>query len=159
MSTEISPLAQALGRVPTGLYIASTQGEAGPLGFVASFVVQVGIEPPTICLAVGKDRDHLAAIRSTGKFAVSILDEASSGLMGAFFGKLEPGQTPFDQLATASTEAGSTVLTEALAWLDCELCGEHEVGDHIVVFGKVVEGCQQREGDPKVHLRKNGLSY
>ena len=32
-------------------------------------------------------------------------------------------------------------------------------GDHVVIFGEVLAGGILREGDPTVHLRKNGLSY
>ena len=153
---ELSPVARALGRIPCGLYIVTTQGPDGPLGFLGSFATQVGFDPPTVCIAVGKDRDHLAAMRASGRFALSILDGESSGLMKPFFGK---DGDPFEGLATARTAAGSTVLTGALAWLDCQVTGEHEVGDHIVVFGAAEEASLQREGDPKVHLRKNGLGY
>ena len=159
MNDGPSPLARALGRVPCGLYIVSTRSGAQPLGFLGSFVAQVGLDPPTVCVAVGKGRDHLAAMRASGRFALSIVDEASKGVMGAFFKKLPEGQTPFDGLATQETQAGSLVLSEALAWLDCELSGEHESGDHVVVFGRVVEGDVTREGEPKIHLRKDGLSY
>jgi flavin reductase (DIM6/NTAB) family NADH-FMN oxidoreductase RutF len=51
------------------------------------------------------------------------------------------------------------VLSSALAWLECALEGEHETGDHVVVFGRVTDGRLVREGEPTVHLRKNGLAY
>ena len=79
--------------------------------------------------------------------------------MGRFFGKLDEDETPFDGQALGSTLAGSTVFSEALAWFDCELAGEHETGDHQVLFGVVREAAQAHEGDPMIHLRSNGLSY
>lgn len=158
-NTDPSPLARALGSLPTGLYIVTTNGEAGPLGFVGSFVMQQGLEPPVVSVAVGRDREHLAAMRSAGRFAISILDESSQGSMGAFFKKYEGDATPFDQLNTATSPGGMTVLSDALAWFECELTGEHETGDHVVVFGRVVEGDKAREGSPSIHLRKNGLGY
>lgn len=154
-----SPLAQALGRIPCGLFLATTRGEEGPVGFVASFVQQVGFEPPTVALAVGKARGPLAALREHGHFALSVLDKSSAGIMGGFFKPLPDGQTPFDGHATSETTSGCTVFGEALAWLDCEIVGEWESGDHVVVFGKVLEGSLAREGDPSVHLRKDGLGY
>ncbi len=157
--TQLSPLAEALGRVPSGLYIVSTQHGPLPMGFLGSFVQQMGFEPPTVCVAVGKDRDHLEAIRASGRFALSILDDASAGLMGGFFKPAPEGQSPFDGLETLTTASGSIVLTGALAWLDCKVTGEHETGDHVVVFGEVVAGERLRDADPKVHVRKNGLSY
>lgn len=156
---EVAPLARAIGRIPSGLFIATTQGPDGPLGFVASFVMQAGFAPPTISVAVGKGRGPLEAMRSSGRFAVSVVDKPSSGVMGPFFKPVPEGETPFDGLATATTEAGSTVLTECLAWMDCKVTGEFETGDHVIVFGEVTEGDLLREGDSSVHLRRDGLGY
>ena len=155
MTETLSPTALALGRIPTGLYIVSTASEEGPLGFLGSFLIQVGFEPPTVCVAVGKDRKPLEAIRASGRFGVSILDAESRGLMGAFF----KSETPFEEVDSKAAPGGSPVLTGALAWLECEVTGEHEVGDHVVIFGKVSDAELMREADPAVHLRKNGLGY
>ena len=158
MAAEHSPLARALGRLPSGLYIVTTKGPDGPLGFLGSFVQQFGFEPPTVAVAIGKDRDHLAATRESGTFALNVLDPGSKHLMPPFFGKFD-GDGPFDGLNARDGQLGAPLLTDALAWLDCKVCGEHEVGDHVVVFGEVLGGELAREGDPNVHLRKNGLSY
>jgi flavin reductase (DIM6/NTAB) family NADH-FMN oxidoreductase RutF len=156
----LSPVALALGRVPTGLYVVTAQSADGPLGFIGSFVVQVGFAPPTICVAVGRGRAPLAAMRSSGRFALSILDPESARLMGHFFKKYEGGETPFDHVDhTFAPDGGPPVLTGALAWLSCRVSGEHETGDHVVVFGEVTDAHLAREGDPTVHLRKNGLGY
>lgn len=150
-----SPLARALGRIPTGLYLVTCRDGEAPLGFIGSFVTQVGFEPPTVCVAVGSERGPLSAIREGGRFAISILDGQSRGVMGPFF----KSERPFDEVAWESAPGGSPVLTEALAWLECELTGEHPVGDHVVVFGAVTDAALLREGDPSIHLRKNGLGY
>ena len=155
----ISPLAAALGRIPTGLYIVTTLSDGKPMGFVGSFVIQTGLEPPRVCVAVGKDRDHLQAIRETGSFTVSILDGESAGLMGTFFKPAPEGQTHYDALDTTEAPSGVPVLSGSLAWLDCKVAGEFNGGDHIIVFGEVTAGEQLRDGEPSVHLRKNGLGY
>ena len=159
--TEITPLAQALGRIPTGLYLVTTTGEDGaPLGFVGSFLVQVGFDPATVCVAVGHGRAPLAAMRASGRFAVSILDGQSAKVMGTFFKKYPAGETPFDHVEHQPASGdGPPILSHALAWLDCQVTGEHDTGDHVVVFGTVTAGAQTRPGDPSVHLRKNGLGY
>ncbi len=154
-----SPLAQALGRVSSGLYIVTTEQGGAPLGFLGSFLIQVGFEPPTIAVAIGTDRAHLAAIRERRRFTVSILDRESSALMARFFRKLPEGESPFDGLERIETPGGVPALAQALGWLDCEVSGERAVGEHVVVFRRVREGAMQREGTPSQHVRKNGLSY
>jgi flavin reductase (DIM6/NTAB) family NADH-FMN oxidoreductase RutF len=158
-SAEPPPFARALGRIPSGLFVVTTRSEGQPLGFVASFVQQVGLAPPTVCVAVGKERSPLEALRSSGAFGVNVLDAASEKLMGRFFKKHGPGEGPFDGLELRETAGGAPVLAGALAWLGCRLVGEHALADHVVVFGEVADGGLAREGDPSVHLRRNGLSY
>lgn len=154
-----SPLAQALGRMPQGLYVVTTGRPNAPMGFVASLVSQVGFDPPTVCVAIAKGRDHLDAVREQGGFTISVLDAESQGLMGAFFKKREDGSSPYDDLETTEAPSGLPVLSGALAWIDCKLTTEHATGDHVLVFGTTEAGEQTREGDPSMHVRKNGLSY
>ena len=155
----LTPLAQALGRIPTGLYIVTTDDGGRPCGFVGSLVMQVGFAPPVVCVAIAKDRAHLATVRASQRFCVCVLDKASDGLMAHFFKKPGEGKSAFDGLAHHRASGGSPVLDDALAWLECKLIGEHETGDHVVVFGEALEGRLTREGDPSIHLRKNGLVY
>jgi flavin reductase (DIM6/NTAB) family NADH-FMN oxidoreductase RutF len=145
--------------MPCGLYILSTRKDDQPLGLVASFVMQVGLEPPRVAVAVGTGRGSLEALRETGGFTLSILDEGSSACMGGFFKAPPEGQTPFDSLETCEAPSGLLVLTDSLAWLDCRVVGEFDGGDHAVVFGEVQAGAQLHPGEPSIHLRKNGLSY
>ncbi len=158
--TQLSAIAQALGRIPSGLFIVTTTGSSGTTGFVASFVQQVGFDPPTIAIAVNRERGPLQAIRENGRFSLSLLDKSSSGLMGRFFSKLKDGETPFDGQPIHTTAAGSSVFSDALAWYDCKLLENgYDNGDHHVLFGVVEEADLSHEGDPLIHLRKNGLDY
>jgi 3-hydroxy-9,10-secoandrosta-1,3,5(10)-triene-9,17-dione monooxygenase reductase component len=155
----VTPVGQALGRLPTGLYIVTTVDAGRPVGFVGSFVMQVGLQPPVLSVAVGKERGPLAALRANGHFAVSILDKASESVMGRFFRKYELGASPFDGLALETSPAGLPLPSEALAWVECKIRGEFEGGDHVIVFGDAIGGAQRRDGEPSIHLRKNGLGY
>jgi len=152
------PLAQALGRIPSGLFVVTAGGPGETSGFVASFVQQVGFTPPTVMVAIGAGREHLALIRATGRFAISVLGEGNRTLLKAFFGAAD-GREGLARVATLVTPNGATVLTGALAWLDCRLASETTVGDHTVIFGTVEAGERTGEGGPLVHVRRNGLTY
>jgi flavin reductase (DIM6/NTAB) family NADH-FMN oxidoreductase RutF len=156
---SLTPIALALGRVPTGLYLVTAASPEGPVGFVGSFLMQVGFAPPTLCVAVGRSRAHLAAIRAASHFGVSVLDRSSGDVMKRFFRRYAPGESPWDGLAVAQAAGGCPVLDQALAWLACRRTGEFDAGDHVVVFGEVAEARLCRDGDPSIHLRRNGLAY
>src|SRR6185369_16777342 len=132
-----SAVARALGRVPSGLFIVTTQHAGRPAGFLASFVMQASFEPPTVMVAVARERPALADLRREGRFAVSVLDERSRRAMAAFLKRLPEGVTPFERISLTSTGSGLPVIEEALAWIECRVAGEHDAGDHVVVFGEV----------------------
>lgn len=158
VSSEAS-IGSALGRIPSGLFIVTTVDEHGAaMGFLASFVQQVAFAPPTVSIAVSGERGHLDAIRASKRFAVSVLGEDDKGLMKPFFKKPEDG-SPFDDLKTHAPSGSVPVLDEALAWLDCRWAGEHNAGDHVVVFGVVESASKSKDGEPLTHTRKNGLKY
>ncbi|QDV10076.1 Diflavin flavoprotein A 1 [Planctomycetes bacterium Poly30] len=151
----------ALGRVPSGLFIVTTVDANGAaMGFLGSFVQQMAFTPPTVAVAVSKERGHLDAIRASKRFAISVLGENDKGLMKPFFKKPGDG-SPFDDVAShvPGDGQGAPVLSDALAWLECRLAGEHNAGDHIVVFGVVQSASKTREGEPLTHTRKDGLKY
>jgi len=154
-----SPLARTLGRIPSGVYVVTTLRSGAPVGFVGSFVQQVAFEPPTLVLAVADEREQLADLRKTGRFALSVLASGDQSLMSPFLKRLAPGATPFDGLAVAQTRSGLTILEGALAWLDCRITEERPTGDHTVLFAVVEDAQLLREGEPRIHLRKNGLGY
>jgi len=156
---EPSPLARALGRIPSGVYVVSTLHADTAVAFVGSFVQQVAFEPPTLVLAVAHDRMQLPDLRKTGRFALSILGAGDQALMSPFMKRAATGLAPFDGLAVGLTASGLTVLESALAWLDCRISDERAAGDHTVLFGIVEEARVLREGEPRVHLRKSGLAY
>ena len=152
-------ISSALGRIPSGLFIVTTRLAGERLGFLGSLVQQVGFEPPTVCIAMAKDRPQSSSFAEAGRFALSILDEQSAGLRSVFLKRLAEGQSPFDGLNVGETASGTPVLLDALAWIDCVIVARHDTADHAVFFGEVVEGKVLRAGKPHVHLRKNGLSY
>ena len=143
-----------LGRVPTGLYVVTTLQAGRPLGFVGSFLMQVGLEPPVLSVAIAKGREHLAAIRAHGRFAVSVLDADSQALMGVFFKRHEPGRSPFDALEHRPSPGGLPILSGALAWLECRPHGQVDAGDHTIFLGEVADGAVENpDADPLLFFR------
>jgi len=157
--TDPSPLSRALGRIPSALYIVSTLRAGKAVGFVGSLVQQVGFTPPMLCLAVAKEREPLRDLRACGRFSLSVLGASSRQHMGPFLKRPAPGFSPYARLALGRTPSGLPYLAEGLAWLECRIVSEHESGDHVVLFAEVEAAATLREGEPHVHLRRDGLAY
>ncbi len=159
-STPTTPdWARALGKVPSGLFIVTAGTGDDATGFLASWVQQVGFEPPAVSAVVKQGRHVGDLIRVGGSFCVSVLDAESKDLLGHFARGFAPGDPAFVGITTATSSSGVPYLPGALAWLECKLLGEVDWSDHTVFCGEVVAGATRGDGDPLVHVRKNGLSY
>ena len=160
MSDETPSWARALGRLPSGLFIVTAGVGDQATGFLASWVQQVGFEPPSVTAAVKSGRFVGDLIREHDAFCVSILDDSSKSLLGHFARGFEPGQPAFEGVAVGVSEAGVPFLKDAHAHLECRLEGSVDWSDHTLFCGSVVGGAiSGRDEDPMVHIRKTGLSY
>jgi flavin reductase (DIM6/NTAB) family NADH-FMN oxidoreductase RutF len=127
---------------------------------MASFVQQVGFQPPAVCVGVAKDRPLRAALRTGDRFALSVLGEHDSPLLKKYARGVPPGANPFEGVNVRQTAAGVPFLADALAYLDCQLLHVAEYGgDHDVFIARVVAGEVLKDGAPFVHVRGSGAHY
>ena len=159
--SEPSPLGQALGRVPSGLFILTARQGDRATGMLASWVQQAGFEPPMVSVAIGRQRDVADWVAQAGRFTLNQLPVGSKALIRHFGRGFEPDAPAFTGLALRD-EAGASapVLAGAMAYLDAEVGGEFTTGDHRVFFGRVVAGAVfEPDAEPMVHVRHNGFHY
>ena len=150
-------IGRALGRMPSGEYILTSQGAAGPVAMLASWAQQAGFEPPAVSVAVARGRPMGAAIRSSGKMALSILAQADTTLMRHFARGTDDALSAVKLL---DRPTGAPVLAEALAYLDCALLSVCDFGgDHEIFIARVEGGDLLREGPAFTHQRGNGFHY
>jgi flavin reductase (DIM6/NTAB) family NADH-FMN oxidoreductase RutF len=62
-----------------------------------------------------------------------------------------------DDIPARESESGAAILTEALAYFDCEIVGTHEYGDHKIYIGKVIDAGVLNDGEPMTTLQ--GMRY
>ena len=157
--TDDQALAAALGRVPSGLFVLTVRQSDQETGMLASWVQQCSFDPPRISVAVQRGRFVHGLLADGAAFAVNILASGQTDLLKHFGKGFGPDEPAFTGLATERTSGGVPVLTAALAHLDCRVTSRFGAGDHELVIGEVVGGRLHGEGQPAVHVRKNGLKY
>lgn len=158
-ASSAEPLAAALGRIPSGLFVVTWRDDERDRGMLASWVMQAGFAPPAITIAVAPGRDLLAAIDRGGSFTINVLGEGQRPLLARFGRPAAAGEDPFADLPVARSPQGTVVLADAVAWLECVSRGRVGKADHVVILAEVTAASTGRETDPLVHLRKNGLRY
>ena len=159
-------LDKALGRISGGLYIVTASqgdGDARRSGaMVASWVSQASFSPPGLSVAVAKDRAIEALMQVGDRFVINVLrQDRYKPLMQHFLKRFPPGADRFEGVNVLHGAAeGGPVLTDALAYLSCQVEQRMEGPDHWIIYALVEQGnVADLDGRTAVHHRKTGNHY
>ncbi len=150
----------ALGRVTSGLYIATAMLDDEPVGMLCSFVEQAGFHPPMITMALSPDRRvaQAATTSESKQIGLNILSTENHGLIGPFANP--HNEDPFDGVELVANDYQLPQLEAALAFLVCQFRQEMPAGDHHVYLFEIIDGTlMSDEQEPMVRVRRNGFSY
>ncbi len=150
---------KALGRVPSGLFVVTAKHKDQEDAVLASWVNQCSFDPPALTVALGVTRQARLVVEASQAFIVNVLGKNSNDLMKHFFKVPVPGVSVFDGLKVSKGFHGIKVLSDAVAYVECELREQNAFGDHVVYVGEIVSGKMLKGGDPYFHVRDSGFNY
>jgi flavin reductase (DIM6/NTAB) family NADH-FMN oxidoreductase RutF len=159
MSDEEKQLAAALGRIPSGLFIVTARRDGQETGMLASWIQQCSFAPPMLSLAIKQGRYLADWLVEGAAFTVNILERDQSDMIAHFGRGFAPGEPAFEGLDVRRPDSGGPILTEALAYLECRVACTYPAGDHVLLITTIERGKMLNEGQPLIHVRKNGLHY
>jgi flavin reductase (DIM6/NTAB) family NADH-FMN oxidoreductase RutF len=148
---------EALRRFPMAISVITVGRGGAHNGLTVSWASPVAFDPPMFMFAVDRLHYSVDFLKSTRNFAVNVLREGQERVAGQFARQSMTGEQKLDGVSTREGATGAAILTDALAWFDCEVAAIHEAGDHLVVLGKVVDAGVGAEGKPMVSTA--GMRY
>jgi flavin reductase len=119
----------------------------------------VSFEPPMVVIAMKKGRSAEGVLRASEKFVLNILHTNQKDMMAHFGKGFKAGENPFAGIEIKSGKTGVPVLKCSLCFLECQVRYIYEAGDHHLFLGEVIEAGMKEEGQPMVHVRRNGFNY
>jgi flavin reductase (DIM6/NTAB) family NADH-FMN oxidoreductase RutF len=128
-----------------GIYLITITTEGSHNGMIASWVTQCSHEPPLVAVAIRNNRLSHSQISSTRKFAINVLSEEGLDSVKKF--KIPDWKKKFDNVGFDLSPAGNPVLHEALGYLDCEVEGLVDTGDHTLFIARITAGRLEKPGD------------
>ncbi|MFN6563194.1 MAG: diflavin flavoprotein [Nostoc sp. ChiSLP01] len=154
-------LDKALGRLSGGLYIITAKKGDVSSAMLASWVAQASFKPLGFSIAVAKDRAIESLMQVGDRFVLNVLEEGNfQPLMKHFLKRFAPGADRFEGVRTQPAENGAPILTDALAYIECEVVSRMDCGDHWAVYSTVYAGrVSKPDALTAVHHRKVGNHY
>ncbi len=153
-------IAQALGKIPSGLFILTASHEERRAGMLISWVQQVGFSPPMVSLAVAKGKPILPLMSESKKFGLCQMAEGEKIILRKFATHSEINEDPFLGFEMQEkTKLHVPILKNVLAYMECEITCHIDVNsDHDIFVGHILHA-KLNPGEPCVHLRTNGFKY
>ncbi|GAB1543712.1 diflavin flavoprotein [Scytonema sp. NUACC21] len=154
-------LEKALGRISNGLYIITSKKGDVQGAMLATWVVQASLQPLGFTVAVAKDRAIDSLMQVGDRFVLNVLEEGNyQELKKHFLKRLLPGTDRFAGVKTQTARNGCPILTDALAYMECEVTSSMECSDHWIVYCTVQDGrVSKPDGITAVRHRKVGNYY
>lgn len=124
-----------LGHVPTGVVVVTgVDGHSRPVGMTVGSFTSVSLDPPLVAFMPNRESRTWRRIREGGRFAVNVLAAGQEELSRWFASSAED---KFAGLDWREAGSGAPLLSDVVAWIDCDIDAVHEAGDHYVVVGRV----------------------
>lgn len=139
-----------MGHHPTGVAVLTTMDGGLPFGVTSGSFTSVSLSPPLVGCFMSVTSATLEVIRRADHFCANVMSDEDVELAHRFASR---GVDRFGGIEWHLGPTGAPRLATSLAWIDCRLGDVHEVGDHLLVLGRVVAMQSNRSGSPLVHLR------
>lgn len=141
------------GNFATGVTVVTTQDGHGPRGLTANAVTSLSLEPTLFLVCIDLKAGTYEVMQGAGHFAVNVL-AADQEHVSRFFAGPTDDNDPMGEHAYRLSDAGSPLLDNALAWLDCRTHSILDGGDHKIFVGEV-QNCEiaRPDADPLLYFR------
>jgi flavin reductase (NADH) len=124
--------------LPSSVVVVTTVDAAGePQGLTCSTLCHVSMDPPLLLVCVPNQSRILAALRTSGVFAVNMLHEHGQAAAWAFAGGVE-GQFRSVLWAPSPRDKLPLLIDDAHSVVECGVQSIFVAGDHTVVIGEVM---------------------
>jgi flavin reductase (DIM6/NTAB) family NADH-FMN oxidoreductase RutF/rubredoxin len=132
---------EAFFKLTYGLYILSSKDNDKLNGHISNTVFQITAEPPRIAVATHRDNLTTEYIQKSGVFSVSALQkDVTLDFLGPWGFKSGRDVNKFENVGYKTGKTGAPIVTEkCIAYYECEVERELEVGTHILFIGKVID--------------------
>jgi 3-hydroxy-9,10-secoandrosta-1,3,5(10)-triene-9,17-dione monooxygenase reductase component len=146
---------RVLGHVPTSVVVVTGRDSRGaPAGVTIGSFVSISLEPPLVGFFQGHGSASWAAIAESGCFSVNVLAASQQELCWRFAKEPAAGTSRFDGIEIDNAPNGSPLLPGGVASIDCDIESTLDIGDHLLVVGRVTALRAASEHDaPMVFVR------
>jgi flavin reductase (DIM6/NTAB) family NADH-FMN oxidoreductase RutF len=154
MALDPGGLREVMRQWATGVTVVTSSHAGVQHGMTVSSFTSVSLEPPLVLVSLELSSRTHRLVSQAGAFAVVILAEDQQAVAERFSGGVPDYEDRFAGFAVEATPAGLPIPAGCLAWLECEVVGQHEAGNHTLFIGKVEAAQSIRQHGPLMYYNR-----
>jgi flavin reductase (DIM6/NTAB) family NADH-FMN oxidoreductase RutF len=156
---------RVLWTMPSGLYVIGSRGEDAATRHLmtANWVTQLAFAPKLIGVSVERSAVTHGLIAATRCFSVSFIDREDRAIVRKFTKPTEANveARTINDVPYLERVTGAPVLSQAIAFSDCEVRETLETGGHTLFVGEVVDAgfLRDDESTPVLRMEDTRMNY
>ncbi len=151
MSENIEALSKQISH---GVYVIGVTDGAYQNAFTAAWVMQVSFNPLLLAISINPEHYSYQLLQAGGVCTVNVLGQEQYAI-AEHFGHSDKDKMIDFQWQTDKT--GAPILSESLAYFDCEVSHYSDAGDHKIAICKVISAARLKEGCPLLYSQTGGM--
>jgi flavin reductase (DIM6/NTAB) family NADH-FMN oxidoreductase RutF len=135
-------------QISLGVYVIGVSDGERQNAFTAACVMQVSFNPPLLAISINPEHYSYKLLQAGGVCTVNVLGHGQYAIAEHF------GSSSKDKMAGFQWQKGTTgapILSESLAYFDCQVSHYADAGDHKIVVCKVIAAARLNEGRPLLY--------
>ena len=141
-------------QISHGVYVIGVGVGEHQNAFTAAWVMQVSFDPLLLAISINPEHYSYQLIRANGVCTVNVLGQDQYAL-AEHFGRSAPDKMAGFQWQQVKT--GAPVLSESLAYFDCQVSHYADAGDHKIAVCKVVAAGSLNLGRPLLYSQTGDM--
>ena len=126
-------------KIPNALALVGSRAGDERNAMTTSWITQLSMEPVLIGVGVDNSAVTHRLIHDGGSFTVNLWDADDTRVFVKFSKPAVDEGATLNGRAVRAATTGAPVFEEAVAWVDCEVRHELDLGSHTLFVGEVVD--------------------
>lgn len=159
MALDDELLNKVMWKVTNALALIGSRAEDERNAMTASWITQLSMEPVLIGVAVDNEAITRRLIAVGGSFTVNLWDASDTRVFVKFSKPAVDNGSTLNGRAVRRAATGAPVFDEAVAWMDCEVRHQLDLGTHTLFVGEVVDAAINDDGARAASMSDTRMKY
>ena len=137
-----------------GVYVIAVSDGVHHNAFTAAWVMQASFNPPLLAICINPESYSYQLLQAGGVCTVNVLGSDQNAIAEHF------GRSAKDKMAGfqwQKDKTGAPVLSESLAYFDCQVSHYTDAGDHKIAVCKVIAAARLNQGTPLLYIQTGDM--